>query len=96
MKTHEKAAICLTFVVTSLLGGGFLLWYWLDRGFVPGAIVRTSFFVAAMAAIHVVGFRFYKSQHPASGAVAPRESLLILARPMTQLAPAYQIGRAHV
>lgn len=56
-----RPVLLFSFVATSLLGVAFLMSVWLSTD-AAAAIVRSSLFIVAMAAVHWIGFRAYVAQ----------------------------------
>ena len=62
LSPRTKPALIFSFVGTVLLGGLWVTATWLWRGHPEQALMRFTLFVAAMTAIHVIGFRLYRRQ----------------------------------
>ncbi|MEM6471878.1 MAG: hypothetical protein AAF802_20125 [Planctomycetota bacterium] len=59
--TLARPVLSASFAVTTLIGVGFLLAFWLPTD-TAAALVRSTLFVASMAAIHWFGYRPYIAQ----------------------------------
>ena len=59
--TLARPMLSASFAVTSLIGVAFLLAFWLPTD-TTTALIRSTLFVASMAAIHWFGYRLYIAQ----------------------------------
>lgn len=59
--TLARPVLSASFAVTSLIGAGFLLAFWLPTD-TAAALVRSTLFAACMAAAHWFGYRLYIKQ----------------------------------
>jgi hypothetical protein len=63
--TLARPVLSASFAFTSLLGVAFLLAFWLPTD-TAAALVRSTLFVASMAAVHWLGYRLYITQDAAT------------------------------